>query len=177
MTREFNEVSNLLEDTRPPEMFSNDDIITVRTGQRYIVVDTGPHLVTNGGLMLHDLSRRTEANARRITALPANSVGYMNGVGYIVDPSAIGALSATADLGVDGLIYAPVTGEAAVYVEQSRQWAVNPVDTPVVYPAQYSSFHWATKAREAAETVGKWRSEWLPDTDYSEGDRVKYDGL
>lgn len=60
--------------------------------------------VNAAGVKFYDLQKRTATAAAVLAGQPNNYIGILSGLPYLVDSTAIGALSTTNDLSVDGLV-------------------------------------------------------------------------
>lgn len=140
-TRRFQSMDHMLQDSRTMNEFqTGEHFIVDGVGLFEITTGSDSHYVTFGEVRLYDLQRRTATAANRIAGLPAGTVGFMDGIAYVSDPSAIGTMSATHDLGVNGVSFASAdntlqassigTTSVGVTVQDSLDFLYTKLDAP-----------------------------------------------
>lgn len=176
--RHFNNLQEMLEDTRDGDWLKEGEYLTVtNVGAFRIMGGSFPdyHMETSGGVKLHDMQRRTTLAANTLAARPAGTVGFLGGIAYITDPMATGPSSDVFDLGVDGLKNADLPKNILNAIDKCKAWADAPMGTEVE-AGKYSARHWAEVSQDAASQIGYWRGVWVRGVRYHKNDRVFHEG-
>lgn len=175
---DFRTLTDLVNDTRPEEWYTTGAYINVSGIGTFEVMPSDSHIFTHetaGGVKLFDLSVRQQYSARRLSDMPHGTIGYLGGIPYQVDKTAIGPASDTNDLDVDFLKEMPAPQNITDSIELARKWAEADPGQDVT-PGHYSARHWSDKAQEYAEDVGQMRGDWEAMVTYGRSDRVTRDG-